>query len=209
MIKRNPYELPVVSARLDMNYVLLSNTIIESVKDAVNFLAKKMYDLASEQAVVLYLDNHLHPICITTIGSGVQNSATISVRDVVQMGLLCNASNIILVHNHPDMNSLKPSEQDILFMEAVRRACDLCNIQLLDSIIISGLQSENGRTPAYYHIGRKRLEKMIKKMNLPETKMAKNEDDFEWEFNGDDFWSFHGRLEGAKTDNTDKYEYIL
>ena len=53
----------------------------------------------------------------------------------MQRALLCNASRIMIAHNHPSGNS-EPSREDKKTTENIRKACDLIGIPLLDHIII-------------------------------------------------------------------------
>ena len=51
------------------------------------------------------------------------------------VALKCNASAIILVHNHPSGN-MKPSEADKRITSKLKSACELLEISLLDHLII-------------------------------------------------------------------------
>lgn len=58
---------------------------------------------------------------------------------IMQSALLCNATCIMLCHNHPSGN-LNPSRDDDKLTEKIRKACEIMRIYLMDHLIIS----ENG-----------------------------------------------------------------
>ena len=68
-----------------------------------------------------------------TVGS--ISSTIVDIRRIVKQALLCNATRIILFHNHPSGNPL-PSKADIAETEKLKKACDLFDISLIDHIII-------------------------------------------------------------------------
>ena len=53
----------------------------------------------------------------------------------MQRALLCNASRIMVAHNHPSGDS-SPSREDKKSTMKIKEACDLMGISLLDHIII-------------------------------------------------------------------------
>lgn len=54
----------------------------------------------------------------------------------MQAVLLCNASGIIVAHNHPTRN-LKPSSSDIKITAQIKEATKIMGIFLLDHIILT------------------------------------------------------------------------
>jgi DNA repair protein RadC len=58
------------------------------------------------------------------------------VKLVFQYGLLCNASSLILIHNHPS-GSLDPSRADLDLTKKIKEASLIIEIQMLDHLIIT------------------------------------------------------------------------
>ena len=54
----------------------------------------------------------------------------------MQDALLCNATGLILAHNHPSGN-LKPSAEDLKVTKNIKRASELLSIKLLDHCILT------------------------------------------------------------------------
>ena len=58
------------------------------------------------------------------------------VRQIMQIAILTNATGIILSHNHPSSNTT-PSVGDRRITTAVKQACDIMDIRLLDHLIVT------------------------------------------------------------------------
>jgi len=63
------------------------------------------------------------------------SGTVIDIRIILGVALKCNASGIILVHNHPSGN-IRPSEQDRRITIRLKDACHLLDLSLLDHLII-------------------------------------------------------------------------
>lgn len=109
---------------------------ISDSDSAANLLREDLNDLDHEESWVLYLNNCNRPIDKLMITVGSIASTIIDHRRIVKQALLCNATRIILFHNHPSGNPL-PSKADITETEKLKKACDLFEISLLDHIIIA------------------------------------------------------------------------
>ena len=57
-------------------------------------------------------------------------------RIILQAALLTNATAIILAHNHPS-GKLRPSRQDIVLTEQVKKAAEIMRITVMDHIILT------------------------------------------------------------------------
>ena len=95
----------------------------------------RMDKLAEEYVYMLALNTRCNIIGIFEISHGNVDGSIYKPREVIIRALLCGASGIILVHNHPGKTT-NPSESDIKVMRRMREACDLVGIVLFDSIII-------------------------------------------------------------------------
>ena len=55
----------------------------------------------------------------------------------MKAAILSNASNMMLLHNHPYGN-LEPSKEDTMLTDRMNRVCELMGIPLTDHIIVGG-----------------------------------------------------------------------
>lgn len=60
----------------------------------------------------------------------------VDVRQILQVAILTNATNIIISHNHPSGNP-EPSINDKKLTAAIQEACKFMKIQLLDHMIVT------------------------------------------------------------------------
>jgi len=88
-----------------------------------------------EHLVALYLDAQNHLIARETISIGSLNTTRTHPREILQPAIACSALGFILAHNHPS-GSLKPSQDDIDFTRAIKRACEIIGIGLYDHLIV-------------------------------------------------------------------------
>ena len=89
-----------------------------------------------ESFKVLYLNNCGKAIGYTTISEGGIDTTCVDVRMILQGALLCNATQIILSHNHPSGN-LNPSTQDISLTKKIKDAAAIMQIRLVDHTILT------------------------------------------------------------------------
>ena len=90
-----------------------------------------------EHAEVLLLRQNGKLIKRVRIASGGLDCTIVDVRVVLREALLNNATQIILIHNHPS-GSTKPSRYDDELTKNVANGCKAVNIRMLDHVIICG-----------------------------------------------------------------------
>lgn len=89
-----------------------------------------------EAVVALYLNRANNTVGYAVIGIGGVSSSTADIKLIFQKGLLCNASSVILIHNHPSGN-LEPSQSDVKLTNKVKEAGKVMDMPLLDHLIIT------------------------------------------------------------------------
>ena len=99
--------------------------------DTINF---------NEEFVAIYLNRANQVLGVYKHSSGTESACLVSVKQLLAVGLKSNASSFIIAHNHPSSN-LKPSNQDIELTKKIKAASDVCELKLLDHLII---RSEDG-----------------------------------------------------------------
>lgn len=113
--------------------------LITTSRDAVKIF-KEHFDSDEmdyrESFFALYLNQANRVLGIKKISESGISSTIVDVRIIMQAALLCNASGIILAHNHPSGN-LKPSQEDLSITHKIKEASQFLNIQLLDHCILT------------------------------------------------------------------------
>ena len=97
----------------------------------------QLHEQAEEYVYMLALNQQNLPAGVFEISHGSMDSSYINTREIFRKALLCNASKIMICHNHPSGN-VEPSIADIKVTEKIKEAGDLIGMPLLDHIIIGG-----------------------------------------------------------------------
>ena len=111
-------------------------TILISVETVGEFFLRL---LEGERREVLYqvcLDAKGKLLNYTRLSSGTVSMAPVSVREVVENALRCDASRVILGHNHPSGVAL-PSEEDRQITLQIQQALETLGIALVDHIVVA------------------------------------------------------------------------
>ena len=91
---------------------------------------------AEEYVYILCMNSVGRILGAFEVGHGTCRTALIDRRGIAIRILLCGASEVIFVHNHPG-GSLKFSEPDLESLDALRELCELLCVKLKDGIIVS------------------------------------------------------------------------
>jgi DNA repair protein RadC len=76
------------------------------------------------------------PIGFMQSSKGNISGTVADAKGIVQSALMCNASGVMLMHNHPSGNKT-PSDQDIKITRQIKQALNLFDIKLVDHIILT------------------------------------------------------------------------
>ncbi|WP_077413880.1 JAB domain-containing protein [Chryseobacterium sp. JV274] len=89
-----------------------------------------------EECKVIMMNKGNFILGIYNVSKGGIDSSVVDIRIILAVALKCNATQLILVHNHPSGN-LKPSGSDQTITKNLKKACELLNVSLLDHLIIT------------------------------------------------------------------------
>lgn len=113
-----------------------------------NYMHPRMQDLDVEEAWLLMMNQNYKLIRAMRLSHGGITETAVDVRTIIKESVLCNATVVVLCHNHPS-NNPTPSCNDDKLTERVRKACDIMRIYFLDHIIMT-----DGRYYSYREQGR-------------------------------------------------------
>ncbi len=108
---------------------------ILSSNEAAQIISPYLRDLDHEECWVIFLNRANKIITKERMSSGGLSSTIVDVKMIIKKSLEKMASAIILVHNHPSGN-ITPGEHDIIQTKKVKEATKICDISLLDHIIV-------------------------------------------------------------------------
>lgn len=84
----------------------------------------------------LYLNQANKLLALHKIGEGTTTAAPVDIKFIMQGAIMTNAAALIVCHNHPS-GSTSPSRNDKLLTDKIRKAAELFDIRLTDSVIIT------------------------------------------------------------------------
>ena len=112
------------------------NPQIVSSKDVYCQMLGLMANLSVEECWCIYLNQASRVIKKQRISKGGLTMTAVDVRVVMKEALLCGASALALVHNHPS-GSIRPSRDDDNLTRQVNTSCELMNIRMIDHVIVT------------------------------------------------------------------------
>jgi len=133
------YEIKLKTIRIKIKEEnIVSSESLITPEHAVKLLKGIYRDLDADQEHfgVLFLNSQNQIIGFKILFSGGQNFSQMDMKILFRNILLFGATAVIIFHNHPSGNP-KPSEEDKLITERIKKGCDLLEIILLDHIIIT------------------------------------------------------------------------
>ena len=110
--------------------------ILTTLEACGNYLVPRFFGRTRETVFLLCLDAKCKVLCCKEIGEGSVNSASISVRKVVETALAANATTVVLAHNHPSGIAV-PSNEDIQTTQRIAAALNAVEIYLADHIVVA------------------------------------------------------------------------
>ncbi|MGM9753062.1 MAG: DNA repair protein RadC [Candidatus Cryptobacteroides sp.] len=108
---------------------------ITCARDIYNMLLPVVKGLGHEECWVLFLNRQRKVIEMQSFGVGVSDSVLVDPKSVVKTAIEYGASALVLSHNHPGGSPL-PSKADMNLTEQLQKACSLCEISLLDHVVL-------------------------------------------------------------------------
>ena len=130
------------------NYVGVDNlqspaNIVQVMNDVFN-----ISNQAEEYLYLVCMTCRCKPISFFEVSHGTYNTTVVNCREILIRALLCGATNIIIIHNHPS-GVPEPSREDVQITKKLQEASELIGIQFSAHIII-------GRD-GYYSFNEERL----------------------------------------------------
>ena len=111
--------------------------LLSSSEEVFNYLKGSLRGSSDEEFRSLFLNCRNQLIESETLQVGTVNKSVVYPRKIVERALYHHAVGVIIAHNHP-AGTLKPSNEDCVVTNAIKKALKTVDIKLLDHIIIGG-----------------------------------------------------------------------
>ena len=112
------------------------NTILNTIEKCAAYLQSFFFGRRNETVFLLCLDAKCKVLCCREVGEGSVNSASISVRKIVETALAANATTVVLAHNHPSGIAI-PSPEDIQTTRRIAAALRAVEVVLADHVVVA------------------------------------------------------------------------
>lgn len=109
--------------------------LIHSPADAANLVLYEMSALEQEELRLILLDVRNRVMGVVAQYRGSTTSSQVRVGELFKDAIRRNASNLIVVHNHPSGDPT-PSPDDVALTRAIVQAGKLLDIEVLDHVVI-------------------------------------------------------------------------
>ena len=113
-----------------------NSPVFHNPQQLERFLALWLGDRSVECFAALYLNAQHRLICAEVMFRGTVNQTAVYPREIAARALGVHATAVILAHNHPS-GLLEASQADRRLTEAINRALQTLDIQLLDHMIVA------------------------------------------------------------------------
>ena len=110
--------------------------ILTTTEACGRYMLPYFHALQNETVYLLCLDAKCKVLACKKVGEGSVNSASISIRRIVETALGANAVSVVLAHNHPSGLAL-PSAEDIQTTRRLGRALHAVEITLADHLVMA------------------------------------------------------------------------
>jgi len=109
---------------------------IRSSRDGYNVMRRHLMDLNHEEFWIMLIGRSNKVLAKELVSKGGLSGTVADPRIIFHIAIQHQASNIIMVHNHPS-GSLKPSREDLMLTKKIVDAGNLLDIKVLDHLIIT------------------------------------------------------------------------
>lgn len=113
-----------------------------------NYMHPQMMDLQTEEFWAILMNQHYRLIKAVRISQGGITETAVDVRIIMKECVLNNATILAVCHNHPSGN-VSPSMYDNELTRAIKKACELMRVHLLDHVIVT-----DGQYYSYHESGK-------------------------------------------------------
>ena len=111
--------------------------ILNSTTKCGEYLIPHFFGQRDEVVWLLCMDAKCKALDCRELFQGNVNAASISVRKVVEVAIACNATSVVLAHNHTSGIAL-PSVEDEETTHRLKAALDVVGIELIDHVVVAG-----------------------------------------------------------------------
>lgn len=126
-------------ARRSLLGQLQQRTLLSCVAQVKTFVMMQLAQRPHEVFAVLFLDAQHQLLKWEEMFRGTLTHTSVYPREVVKRALACNASAVVLVHNHPS-GQPEPSQADQHLTQQLQAALALVDVRVLDHLVVAATE---------------------------------------------------------------------
>lgn len=126
--------VPVYRRKSKLKQIQIINSE-DAVQYIRGFFPKNKINI-QEYFGLVFLNNNLIAVGYNLTHQGGIAECNVCTKTIIRNTLICNASAVVIFHNHPSGNT-KASKSDVEVTNKIKKALEVCDIKLLDSLIIT------------------------------------------------------------------------
>lgn len=108
---------------------------MSTAQNIFRYMHPRMRDLVIEQSWCMLMNNKFKLIKAKQLSEGGYTETAVDVRRIIKEALMCNATVVAIIHNHPS-GSPMPSRDDDHITRQINDACKTMRLHLADHVII-------------------------------------------------------------------------
>lgn len=127
--------IPQLFKKYETDKLNKDDAVLNTVDLVAEYISKFYKGVTEERLYLLCLDTNCRLLSCNMISTGTVNATQINNRKIIETAYSVNATNIILVHNHPS-GIVAPSKKDVDTTIAIANLMSSIGLRLSDHIII-------------------------------------------------------------------------
>lgn len=127
--------MPELFKKYEVDIINNDDVVLNKSELIAKYVSSYFKGLTTEKMYLLCLDSACRVLSFNLISEGIVNATPLNIRTIMEISLKYNASQLILVHNHPS-GIVAPSRNDIDATMGIQDLMRKMGMKLSDHIII-------------------------------------------------------------------------
>ncbi len=127
--------VPEIFKKYEVDKIKSDELILNTCELVAKYVSVFFKGVTTEKMYLLCLDSNCRVLSYNLISEGTINAAPLNTRKIMEIGIKDNASQLILVHNHPS-GVVAPSRKDVDATMEIQSIMEKVGMKLSDHIII-------------------------------------------------------------------------
>ena len=127
--------MPELFKKYEVDIINNDDVVLNKSELIAKYVSSYFKGLTTEKMYLLCLDSACRVLSFNLISEGIVNATPLNIRTIMEISLKYNASQLILVHNHPS-GIVAPSRNDVDATMGIQNIMTKMGMKLSDHIII-------------------------------------------------------------------------